>query len=91
MKRRMTTNPLQVVLGIVSLVALSGCDDLIVSNLLLGARDGALTTTTGIIEGFFEQRFGLEAGDEGHEGEDEHEDEGGHGHEEGGNDSFIRL
>ncbi len=90
MKRSMTYRLFQVILGTASVVSLSGCDDLIVSNLLLGARDGALTTTTGIIEGFFEHRFELEAGDEGH---DEHgnEDEDGHGHEESASDFFIRL
>ena len=99
MKRNMTTRTLRVGLGNLSLTAVSGCDELIMSNLLLGARDGALTTTSGIINDFFDGRYGIEAGeddhadegDHGHEDEHGHEGDDGHGHEEGANDLFIRL
>jgi len=74
---------------------LPGCDELILSNLLLGARDGAVTATTGIVEGFFEKQFGLGAADAG---DDEHAEEDEHGHAdetayatESGHDLFVRL
>jgi len=66
-------------------LALGGCDGLFVEQLLIGAREAAVVTTTGIVEGFFESRFGLEPGEaEEADGEEE-------GHEESGDDLFIRL
>jgi len=57
-------------------VMLSGCNDLVLTNVVAGLRDGAITTTTGIINTLFDQRFSVAPATEG---------------EEGGDDLFVRL
>ncbi|NOT00157.1 MAG: hypothetical protein HOP29_05975 [Phycisphaerales bacterium] len=56
-----------------------GCDGFVTDSVLSGIRDGAVTTTTGLIDGYFADRFGLDGGEE------EAVEEGG------GNDLFIGL
>ncbi len=51
----------------------AGCRDLIVPNVAAGLRDGSITALTGILEDFFNNRFGLD----------------GAGSTEGGNDLFV--
>ena len=43
-----------------------GCGGLVGENLVSGLRDGSITATTGIIEGFFNNRFSFDTfGEEG--------------------------
>lgn len=58
-------------LAVVPLVA--GCRDLVVPNVAAGLRDGSITAVTGILEDFFNNRFGLDGTDS----------------TEGGNDLFV--
>ena len=64
---------------IVSLMALAavpllaGCRELVAPNLAAGLRDGSITAVTGILEDFFNNRFGLDGADSS----------------EGGNDLFV--
>ncbi len=58
-------------LAVVPFVA--GCRDLVVPNVAAGLRDGSITAVTGILEDFFNNRFGLDGADSS----------------EGGNDLFV--
>ena len=53
-----------------------GCLDSIFMNLVVGARDGLVTTVTGVIEDAFNAHFGLKEEEDG---------------AASGNDLFIRL
>ena len=59
----------------------TGCDQVVLENVVAGLEEGTVTAATGIIEGFFMERFGLEGLNEG--GEEDEKD--------GGNDLFVRL
>lgn len=59
----------------VAALSVAGCTDSVQQNLAAGLRDGTLTAVGGILEDFFNARFGL----------------GEEGAEEEGNERFIRL
>lgn len=63
----------------VMLAPLAGCDRSVLENAAIGLRDGTLTAVGGIIENFFNVRFGLE------------DSEGGAEEEEAGDDLFARI
>lgn len=63
----------------VTLAPLAGCDRLLLENAATGLREGTLTAVGGIIEDFFNLKFGLE------------ESEGGEDEEEAGDDLFARI
>jgi len=50
---------------------LSGCNDLVLTNVVAGLQEGAITTTTGIINTFFEVRLPVEVPMSGKEGGDD--------------------
>lgn len=83
MKRMRIARRVGSAMGTAVVLTLPGCGTLLASNLLLGAREGALTTTTGVIEDYFDTRFGITA--EGDVSEDSTPEE------ESGNDLFVRL
>lgn len=56
-----------------ALVPLTGCNDLVLENLTIGLRDGALSAADGLIHGLFDQHFGLEEeGEDAEHGNDLH-------------------
>lgn len=78
MKHKRTIHRMGAVIGATALFAATGCNQSVVSNLLLGAHDGAVSTATGIIDSFFQLNYGIGAADGGAQTE-----------EAGGNDLFI--
>ena len=57
-------------------LTLTGCSNDVFANVVAGLQDGATTTTTGLIDAFFTQRFPMNASVQT---------------EENGNDLFVRM
>jgi hypothetical protein len=53
-------------------IPLTGCDKLVLENLAVGLRDGAVTAASGIVEGFFNSQFNLGEDAAPEEANDEH-------------------
>jgi len=78
MKHKKTIHRMCAVIGATALFVATGCNQIVVPNLLLGVHDGAVSTATGIIDSFFELNYGISAADGGAQTE-----------EASGNDLFI--
>lgn len=85
MKFTQTKTAMIATISAIVMMMSTGCDELVLSNIASGAREGTLTAATGIIEGFFEDRFGLAPAEDGGDAGTEEETE------EGGDGLFIRL
>jgi len=83
MRNIIRKNLISLVPGAAAILALPGCGDLVRSNLVTGARDGAVTATTGIVEGFFARQFGVASSDE--------EADAATQQTESGHDLFVHL